>query len=220
VVSAAEKQMVAGSWMEGVVPEPSGSDDPLGIAGPEENWVALYTRSRREKQVCRACGWYGIRHYLPLWQHHTFSHRSRTYQLPLFPGYLFACLDGAKRRALLGTGAVLGVIVVKAEREFLEELGQIRAALQSGLEFSSVPALKRGEWVRVLRGPLCGIEGVVADLRRRLKRSRLVLNVGILGRGIAVEIDSTDVEKLHRAPADEESRGAECPSIGACQGDR
>ena len=213
--------MVAGPVAHdvGVLPDSSGNRDPLCAAESDEHWFALYTRSRQEKQVARACEWHGVRHYLPLRENRTFTSRARSYQVPVFPGYLFACLDPERRQLLLSTGRILKVIVVRAEREFLAELWQIRAVLESGTGLRLVSALRRGDWVRVERGPLAGVEGLVTDLRRRRKCDRLVLNMSILGRGIAVEIDLADVERIHRVADDSRYRDAECPSIGACPGD-
>jgi len=168
--------------------------DVLDPPAADECWSALYTRSRREKQVARACSQLGIRYYLPLREHRTGTVRSDLYEVPLFPSYVFASLASFARVPLLETGAIVRVISVPHPRPLLEELRQIRAALASGADLVTGRALERGMRVRVIYGPLAGIEGLVASRWFRRGRARLVLNVTLLGRGAAVEIDARDVE--------------------------
>ncbi len=167
-------------------------DLPLG----DETWTVLYTRSRREKQVGRACERLQVRYYLPLRDHRTGTLRRRVYRMPLFPSYVFACVTPEWQGALLETGAIARVIPVPRPERLLAELRQIRTALATGADLVPVPALDRGMWVRVTNGLFAGIEGLVAGRRFRRGRARLVLNVSFLGRGAAVEIDARDVEPV------------------------
>jgi transcription termination/antitermination protein NusG len=52
--------------------------------------------------------------------------------------------------------------------------------------------LRGGERVRVLEGPLAGVEGVF--VHDKPSKGRLVVSVDMLGRSIAVEMDGADVE--------------------------
>ncbi len=171
-------------------------DDILRPAGPDERWTLLYTRSRCEKILGRACARLGIRHYLPLQPHSTFTGRRRVYALPLFPSYLFACLDEHARLDVLQTNVVVHVFRVDRPDVMLDELRQIRQALAAGAELTVGPELGRGDLVRVVRGPLAGLEGYVLMRRRRAGCPRLVLNVSILGQSAATEIDPFDVIRV------------------------
>ncbi len=170
--------------------------DSLDLPLDGESWAVLYTRSRREKQVGRACERLHVRHYLPLRDHRTGTLRRRVHQVPLFASYVFACLTPEWRVALLETGAIARMIPVTRPERLLAELRQIRAALATGADLVPSPALERGMRVRVTSGPLAGIEGLVAGRWFRRGRARLVLNVSVLGRGAAVEIDARDVEPV------------------------
>jgi transcription antitermination factor NusG len=55
--------------------------------------------------------------------------------------------------------------------------------------------LKSGEYVRISKGPLAGLEGV---LTRTKGNYRLVLSVEVLQKGIAVEVDLAMVEAAER----------------------
>ena len=52
-------------------------------------------------------------------------------------------------------------------------------------------ALHEGDRVRVKEGPLAGVEGVFVE--DKPGTGRLIVSVGLLGRGIAVEVDGTSV---------------------------
>jgi hypothetical protein len=55
------------------------------------------------------------------------------------------------------------------------------------------PFLRCGERVRVIRGSLLGVEGI---LIRKKNQFRLVLSVDMLAKSVAVELDAADVEPV------------------------
>jgi transcription antitermination factor NusG len=58
------------------------------------------------------------------------------------------------------------------------------------------PFLKSGDRVRVIAGPLQGLEGI---LLRKKSLWKLVLSVEILQRSVAVEVDALMVERVYAA---------------------
>jgi hypothetical protein len=58
------------------------------------------------------------------------------------------------------------------------------------------PNLKCGQRVRVFRGALEGLEGV---LTRKKNLFRLVLSVDMLAQSVAVEVNASDVEPINEA---------------------
>jgi transcription antitermination factor NusG len=52
-------------------------------------------------------------------------------------------------------------------------------------------ALHDGDRVRVTEGPLKGVEGVF--IQDKPDTGRLIVSVGLLGRGIAMEVDCTSI---------------------------
>jgi hypothetical protein len=71
------------------------------------------------------------------------------------------------------------------------EIEAIRRAAEGPFRVEPHPFLKCGERVRVTRGSLEGVEGV---LIRKKNLYRLVLSVDMMAKSVAVEIDATDVE--------------------------
>jgi transcription antitermination factor NusG len=74
-----------------------------------------------------------------------------------------------------------------------EEIQTICAVLRSRLPIRPHPYLREGQRVRIMRGPLSGVEGIFVD--GRPNKGRLVLSVELLQQSVAVEVDCSDVEK-------------------------
>lgn len=72
-----------------------------------------------------------------------------------------------------------------------DEIQAIRLTVDGHLRVEPHPFLKCGERVRVTRGTLEGVEGVLV---RKKNLYRLVLSVEMLAQSVAVEIDAADVE--------------------------
>ena len=66
--------------------------------------------------------------------------------------------------------------------------------LASGLAVIAEPMVPVGSRVRILNGPLAGIEGKVV---KRGKRDQFVAVVQFLGSGAMVELQDWQVEQLH-----------------------
>lgn len=167
-------------------------DPPAG----GECWSVLHTLSRREKKVARACEGAAIRHYLPLHAGRSRGAGQPTASLPLFTGYVFACLAPEARTALFRTGMIAQAIAVPRPQVLLAELREIRSALEAGADLTPVPAIERGMLVRVNGGPLDGLVGHVDERRVRRGRRWLVLNVTLLGSSARVLVDAREIEPL------------------------
>jgi transcription antitermination factor NusG len=167
---------------------------------PDESLSVLFTHSRCEKRVARACERLEIPLYLPLREGRRMK-RGERFTLPLFPGYVFVSLSARSRRGLREVVRVVRVLPVPRPEELLTELRQIDRALAVKPNLSAAPALARGRRVEVVGGPFAGVVGVIADRRVRRSRLHLVLNVTMLGQSAVVQIDAGDVELLPGPPA-------------------
>jgi transcription antitermination factor NusG len=73
-----------------------------------------------------------------------------------------------------------------------EEMTAIHGVVNAGLTVFPHPHQPlEGDRVRVLRGPLAGVEGVF--LRGRPDRGLFVVSISLLQRSVAVELDCTQV---------------------------
>lgn len=161
---------------------------------PDKRWCVIHTRSRREKKIAEKCAQFGIRHYLPLRKSVT-GRRGRRYtaMVPIFPGYVFVYIDWSDRRKLYQTNHIARVIDVVDQENLLDELRNVRRVEESGSFLHPLTKITRGRRVRIIDGPLAGLEGTV----KRVKgKNCVVLNVDIIRQSVACEIDIATVIPL------------------------
>ena len=131
----------------------------------------------------------GYEEFLPLYRSsRRWSDRIKKLELPLFPGYLFCRFDVTDRfMPILTTPGVIGIVGAGKTPVPVdpEEIEAIRAILRSGLAAQPWPNLTVGSKVYIERGPLAGLEGIIANTD---KVYRLIVSVSLLQRSVAVEI--------------------------------
>jgi transcriptional antiterminator RfaH len=164
----------------------------LGI-DPRDNWWALHTLPRREKELMRRLSAMAVRFYTPMNPRRSRSNsgRVRTAYVPLFPGYVFLHGDEDDRHDAMTTNCVLRSLVVPDQEVLTNDLRQISRLIRSGAPLQSVDRLVAGTTVEITQGPLAGLEG---KLIRRNQQSTLLIEVHFLQRGASVEIEDWMVE--------------------------
>jgi hypothetical protein len=171
---------------------------PEGLALPEYPglWSVAHTKSRNEKALAHDLLAKGIPYFLPMTLNIR-RHRQRTFKslLPVFTGYLFFCGKELERVEVLRTNRVAGVIDVVDQGKLVAELSQIDRALRVGAPLLPHDYIRKGQWCRVIAGPLMGLEGIVLDVR---KVTRLILQIEMLGQATCVEIDMQMIEPIDR----------------------
>ena len=140
-------------------------------------WVVVKTHPSREHFAaeCIARQGYGV--FLPRVLVHV-GHGSHRYALakPLFPSYLFAAFE-ARWRPLLSTFGVAAVLMA-GEAPGIVPIGvidQLRSRLDKD-GFVVLPRRRRGDQVRIARGPFARHSGVVQGMPGR-DRVRVLLSV-------------------------------------------
>ena len=159
-------------------------------------WWAIYTRHQHEKSVEEMLYAKGFEVFLPLYESvRKWKDRRKVLSLPLFPCYVFV-KGGLDRRLPVLTTPGVHMILHRGDHVATipdEEIEAIRRTVDGPFRVEPHPFLKCGERVRVVRGSLEGIEGV---LTRKRNLFRLVLSVEMLAQSVAVEIDASDVVPL------------------------
>jgi transcription antitermination factor NusG len=180
---------------------------------PHDEWWALYTRHQHEKTVAEILSMKGFEVFLPLYESvRRWKDRKKILSLPLFPCYVFI-RGGLMRRLEVVTTPGVHMILYRGERIATipeSELDAIRRSVEGRLSVEPHPFLKCGERVRVIRGSLQGVEGVLV---RKKNLYRLVLSVAMLAQSASVEIDVADVEPVAMQRTDVTSLVAELAGV-------
>jgi hypothetical protein len=183
---------------------PPTTDDLASIAGM---WFVAQTKARCEKAFASDLAARGIAYFLPMIERITFSGgRKRRGMMPLFANYVFfAAADQTDRHAALLTDRLARVIDVRDQRRLIRELSATHRVLKNKIALDPYPFAAVGRRVRVAHGALSGTEGVVV---RRDGVEKLVLEVGILGQGSAMEIAPEFLEPIDSPQANYSQRRA------------
>jgi transcription termination/antitermination protein NusG len=166
-------------------------------------WFALVVRSRCEKAVTESLDGRNIEAFLPVARRRRqWSDRTKVVDMPLFPGYVFCRCAYDRRRTVLYTPGVVSFVSFGSGPATVpaEEIEGVRSIVDSGLPACGGPCVRIGQWVRIVAGPLTGLEGI---LSREKDALRVVVNVEILQRSVSVDVERA----MTRAVRDGRSHG-------------
>jgi transcription antitermination factor NusG len=156
-------------------------------------WYAIWTRSHCERLVAQQLNAKGFQPFLP-----EMSVRSRrqgtttVVQRPMFPGYLFL-RHAMEKHSYIEVLKARGVVrILEGGWQRLTpiadaEIDAIERLIETGAPVLAHPFFQEGDRVRVMEGPLAGIEGHF--VRDRPNQGRLVVSVRLLQTSVAVEVD-------------------------------
>jgi len=111
-----------------------------------------------------------------------------TLELPLFSGYLFCRFNPENRLPVLTTTGVVGVLGVARVPACIPEaeIENVRRVVEYGHSVERMPYVS-GQTIRLLDGPLRGVEGVVIEVK---KKNRIVVSINLLQRSVSAEIEA------------------------------
>jgi transcription antitermination factor NusG len=176
------------------------------------NWFALQVRPRLEKIVFRSLIAKGYETFLPLYERNRrWSDRIKKSEIALFEGYLFCRLNAEMRLpVLLVPGAIRFVGIGKTPAVVDDsEIATLQAVARSGTRVTPWPFLQVGQRLRIERGPLRDLEGIVISCKGS---RRLIVSVSLLQRSVAVELDREAVHPLAAIPPQIESHFCNLPA--------
>jgi transcription antitermination factor NusG len=152
-------------------------------------WRAVYLRPRYEAVSARYLTEKGYEVFLPTCKsRRQRSDRYVTLELPLFPGYLFCRCAGPHISSVLNTCGVLRVLGTRESPAVVneEEIRHLATVTRAKLDLQPC-AFITGQKVRIHRGPLCGVEGIITGLDSR--RQKVVVSISLLQRSAAVSLE-------------------------------
>jgi transcription antitermination factor NusG len=162
-----------------------------------EAWYAIWTHSHCEQSVSQQLSAKGFSAFLPemsVWSKR--AGEKRLIRVPMFPGYLFVH-DAMDKRSYIEILKARGVVKVLEDGWTRltpvpdSEIEAIQHVVSADVPVFPHAHLLEGDRVEVTDGPLAGLEGLF--VQDKPTKGRLVLNVDLLGRSVAVEVDCTAV---------------------------
>jgi transcription antitermination factor NusG len=167
---------------------------------PNAAWYVLHTRYQHEKNVAVALNSKSFEVFLPLYTAiHRWKDRRKQISLPLFPCYVFVQSAPDRWLPILSTPGVHNVVGFGGAPSIVpsSEIEAVRKMTEGPLKAEPHPFLQCGDRVRLMEGPLRGLEGLLV---RKKSLWKLVVSVEMLQRSVAVEVDSSMVERVHVPP--------------------
>ena len=159
-------------------------NETVEIDYSDTRWFAVWTRSRQEKVAASMLQMVGVDHFLPLKSElRQWTDRKQTVSVPLFSGYLFVRMNPTKdsRLQVLKAPGIAGFVGNSNGPLPIpdQQIEDIRTILAQRADCTVIPILEEGDRVRVVRGPLTGIEG---RLLQTNSSSRLLISIEKIGR--------------------------------------
>jgi len=160
----------------------------------EPRWFVCHTKPRCEKKFSALLAVEKFPHYLPLIQSvRRYGTRKKTFTKPLFPGYVFARLEPARKDRIYQQDLIVRALMVENEPLFLSQIETVKVVCASGLEAALHPLVRKGTHVRVQGGPLHGLEGYVDD---PANPQGIVVSVDVLQQGLLVKMPVEHLQVL------------------------
>jgi transcription antitermination factor NusG len=153
-------------------------------------WFALYVKPKHEKTVATLLGGKGLETFLPTRRRH--HKKSKHFDLPLFPGYVFCRCEPTKMLPVVSTPGVFLVVGNGRTPQSIpeSEIGNVRHMMRSGTDLCPWPYMAEGNEVSVASGPLRGLQGLVVDTTQE---KWLVVSLNLLQRSVAVKLDRDSI---------------------------
>jgi transcription antitermination factor NusG len=118
----------------------------------------------------------------------------------MFPGYVLCKFDPSRRLPILTTPGIVGIVsfgeIPAPVHE--HEINSLRTMLEAGLSCEPWPFLEVGQPVTIEHGPLAGVDGTVLNIKGKC---RLIVQISLLQRSVAAEIDRDSIRPVARAAA-------------------
>jgi transcriptional antiterminator RfaH len=161
-------------------------------------WYAAYTHSRAEKKVARELAKQGIEHYLPLIKTlKQWTDRKKKVEELLIRSYIFVHITEKEYLDVLHTPGVMNIVRFSGKPVAIPDwqienlkilLGNAIPIQVENREFAA------GEEVRIARGTLEGLRGIIQQIRGEHK---LVISIHALHYHMTVDIDPAFVEAVN-----------------------
>lgn len=156
-------------------------------------WYALRVAPKAEKAVAHALRLRGVREFLPLYSsRRRWSDRTKTLDLPLFPGYVFLHADLDRAPRIVTLPGVQGFVGFSRSPAPIPdaEIEAVQRILDSQRRLQPMKLLREGQRVYIHHGPLAGLSGLLLRIKNA---DHIVVSLELLQRSVAVTLDGDAV---------------------------
>jgi len=155
-------------------------------------WFVAHVRPRCEKKLKQYCARAEIPATLPCYRSvRKYRGKTVTFEKPLFPGYVFIQLLSRQKPKVVQSDYLANLLVVHDQALFVQQLGEILKALDTGLEVYLAPDIGVGCRVKIKSGALRGVEGWV---EKRYGMTTVLLRLDFIGQAAAVKLQADELE--------------------------
>lgn len=157
-------------------------------------WFALQTLAGRERIVAEMLRSKAYEVFLPLClAHRQWRDRVKRLLRPLLPGYVFCRVNPAAQGRIVTTPGVVRIVAFGGMPAVIPEaeMESIRRIADSGLPAGPCVPYQQGTPVRLVAGPLQGLEGIVTQVD---DKAQLIVEITLLQRAVAVRVELEWVE--------------------------
>jgi len=158
---------------------------------PQLNWYVFYTKSRCEKKAETELRASGKEVFLPIiTQVRQWSDRKKKVQVPLFNSYVFIkCREHEMQEIIQWNPYLVAYVKFQDGPAIVNEkdLELIKKLIETGIaeEADGYERLGKGDPVKVLGGPLKGMEGEVIEVSNR---HQFVVRIDSIQQGIKLKV--------------------------------
>jgi transcription antitermination factor NusG len=163
-------------------------------------WFAIQVRPRYEFTASRILRSKGYEEFVPTYKSkRQLSDRKKELELPLFTGYVFCRFDAAVRHPIVTTPGVIRIVGTAKQISRIDdsEMEAVQRATRSEITVTPCAFPNVGDWIRIGKGPLAGVEGTLTNWKNR---QRLILSVSLIQSSIAVEIEPGSIAAINGIP--------------------
>ena len=155
-----------------------------------KNWIAVYTKSRHEQIVVNELSKKNIESYCPMFkERRQWSDRKKWVHFPLFRSYVFANIEINENIYVLQTIGVNKIVKFQEKISIIPDqvIGNMKNIIEGGYNIEQADYFIKGDEVRVVSGPLKGLDGVVLDLRGA---NKIIIKIEAIQQAFSVKISS------------------------------
>jgi transcription antitermination factor NusG len=161
---------------------------------PETDWLVCHTRPRCEKKFATLMAAERFTHYLPLMTSvRRYGRQTKRFTKPIFPGYVFAQVPTERRTRIYQQDLLARAIPVEDKAKFLRQLDEVRRIVSAGFELMLRPLLVKGRQVKIMGGPLHGLEGLIEN---PANPQGVLIAVDVLQQGLLVKVPAESLQLM------------------------